>query len=51
MALDEWVVLPEDNSYPYELQEGILLASPRSGRIGCWLQCEGEEDAIQSNDQ
>lgn len=51
MTLDEWVVLPEDNSYRYELQEGILLVSPRPGRIGCWLQCEGQEDAIQSDDQ
>jgi Uma2 family endonuclease len=29
MTLDEWFALPEDNSYRYELQEGILLVSPR----------------------
>lgn len=29
MTLDEWFALPEDNSYQYELQEGILLVSPR----------------------
>ncbi len=29
MTLDEWMTLPEDNTYHYELQEGILLVSPR----------------------
>lgn len=29
MTLDEWVALPEDNTYQYELQEGVLLVSPR----------------------
>jgi Uma2 family endonuclease len=29
MTLDEWIALPEDNSYRYELQEGILLVAPR----------------------
>ena len=29
MTLDEWMALPEDNTYRYELQEGVLLASPR----------------------
>ncbi|MGH4005301.1 MAG: Uma2 family endonuclease [Pseudonocardiaceae bacterium] len=29
MTLDEWAALPEDNSYRYELQEGVLLVSPR----------------------
>ncbi|MGH3774720.1 MAG: Uma2 family endonuclease [Pseudonocardiaceae bacterium] len=28
MTLDEWAALPEDNSYRYELQEGVLLVSP-----------------------
>ena len=28
MTLDEWVALPEDNAYRYELQEGVLLVSP-----------------------
>ncbi len=32
MPLDEWVALPEDNSYRYELQEGVLPVSPRPGR-------------------
>lgn len=29
MTLDEWTALPEDSSYRYELQEGVLLVSPR----------------------
>lgn len=29
MTLDEWVALPEDSSCRYELQEGVLLVSPR----------------------
>lgn len=29
MTLDEWMALPEDNTYQYELQEGVLLVSPR----------------------
>ncbi|MGH3985613.1 MAG: Uma2 family endonuclease [Pseudonocardiaceae bacterium] len=32
MTLDEWAALPEDNTYRYELQEGVLLVSPRPGR-------------------
>jgi Uma2 family endonuclease len=32
MALDEWLALPEDNTYWYELQEGALLVSPLPGR-------------------
>jgi len=32
MTLDEWVALPEDNTYRYELQEGVLLVSPRAAR-------------------
>jgi Putative restriction endonuclease len=32
MTLDEWVALPEDNAYRYELQEGVLLVSPRAAR-------------------
>jgi Uma2 family endonuclease len=31
MTLDEWDALPEDNSAHYELQEGVLVASPRWG--------------------
>ncbi|MBV9140332.1 MAG: Uma2 family endonuclease [Pseudonocardiales bacterium] len=29
MTLEEWIALPEDNAYRYELQEGITLVSPR----------------------
>jgi hypothetical protein len=29
MTLDEWIALPEDNTYRYEPQEGVLLVSPR----------------------
>jgi Uma2 family endonuclease len=32
MTLEEFVALPEDNSARYELQEGILVVSPRSTR-------------------
>jgi Uma2 family endonuclease len=32
MTLDEWIALPEDNTYRYELQEGVLLVSPRPAR-------------------
>lgn len=32
MTLDEWVALPEDNTYRYELQDGVLLVSPRAAR-------------------
>jgi len=32
MTLDEWTALPEDNTYRYELQEGVLLVSPRAAR-------------------
>ena len=32
MTLDEWIALPEDNTYRYELQEGVLLVSPRAAR-------------------
>jgi Uma2 family endonuclease len=30
LALEEWVALPEDNSRNYELQEGVLIANPKS---------------------
>ncbi|PZS37462.1 MAG: Uma2 family endonuclease [Pseudonocardiales bacterium] len=30
--MDEWAALPEDNTCRYELQEGVLLVSPRPGR-------------------
>ena len=29
LTLAEWAALPEDNSAHYELQEGVLVASPR----------------------
>jgi len=29
MTLDEWIALPEDNEHHYELQEGVLVVSPR----------------------
>jgi Uma2 family endonuclease len=29
MTLDEWITLPEDNTFRYELQECVLLVSPR----------------------
>jgi Uma2 family endonuclease len=32
MTLDEWTALPEDNTCRYELQEGVLLVSPRAAR-------------------
>ncbi|SFP76981.1 Endonuclease, Uma2 family (restriction endonuclease fold) [Amycolatopsis arida] len=32
MTLDEFIALPEDNSYRYELQEGVLVVSPRAVR-------------------
>jgi Uma2 family endonuclease len=32
MTLDEWDALPEDNSAHHELQEGVLIASPKWGR-------------------
>jgi Uma2 family endonuclease len=32
MTLDEWDALPEDNAAHYELQEGVLIASPKWGR-------------------
>ncbi|MGH3941096.1 MAG: hypothetical protein ACRDTG_21145 [Pseudonocardiaceae bacterium] len=32
MTLDEWVALPEDNTYRYKLQEGVLLVSPQAAR-------------------
>jgi len=32
MTLDEFLALPEDDSARYELQEGVLVGSPRSGR-------------------
>jgi Uma2 family endonuclease len=32
MTLDEFIALPEDNSARYELQEGVLVVSPRSAR-------------------
>jgi Uma2 family endonuclease len=30
LALEEWVALPEDSSRNYELQEGVLIARPKS---------------------
>jgi hypothetical protein len=32
MTLDEWDALPEDNSAHNELQEGVLVVSPKSAR-------------------
>jgi Uma2 family endonuclease len=32
MTLEEFVALPEDDSARYELQEGVLVASPKWGR-------------------
>lgn len=32
MTLEEFVALPEENSARYELQEGVLVVSPRSAR-------------------
>jgi Uma2 family endonuclease len=32
MTLDQWDALPEDNSAHYELQEGVLVVSPRPAR-------------------
>jgi Uma2 family endonuclease len=32
MTLDEWDALPEDNSAHYELQEGVLVVSPKPAR-------------------
>lgn len=32
MTLDEFIALPEDNSARYELQEGVLVVTPRSAR-------------------
>lgn len=32
MSLEDWDALPEDNSAHYELQEGVLVVSPRSAR-------------------
>lgn len=32
MTLEEFIALPEDNSARYELQEGVLVVSPRSAR-------------------
>jgi Uma2 family endonuclease len=32
MGLDEWDALPEDNSAHYELQEGVLVVSPKPAR-------------------
>ena len=31
MTLDQWDALPEDNSAHYELQEGVLVVSPKWG--------------------
>lgn len=30
LTVEEWVALPEDNSRNYELQEGVLIARPKS---------------------
>jgi Uma2 family endonuclease len=32
MTLAEWDALPEDNSAHYELQEGVLVVSPKPAR-------------------
>jgi Uma2 family endonuclease len=32
MTLDQWDALPEDNSAHYELQEGVLVVSPKPAR-------------------
>lgn len=32
LTLDDWIALPEDNASHYELQEGVLLVSPRAAR-------------------
>jgi Uma2 family endonuclease len=32
MSLDEWIALPEDTEHHYELQEGVLVVSPRPVR-------------------
>lgn len=32
MTLDQWDALPEDSSAHYELQEGVLVVSPKSAR-------------------
>jgi Uma2 family endonuclease len=32
MTLDEWDALPEDNSAHYELQEGVLVVSPKPAK-------------------
>lgn len=32
LTLDDWIALPEDNTSRYELQEGVLLVSPRAAR-------------------
>jgi hypothetical protein len=32
LTLADWEALPEDNSTHYELQEGVLVASPRPAR-------------------
>jgi Uma2 family endonuclease len=33
LTLAEWEALPEDNSHHYEMQEGVLIARPRSGTL------------------
>ncbi len=32
LTLADWVKLPEDNTYRYELQEGVLVVAPRPAR-------------------
>ncbi|MGH3906130.1 MAG: Uma2 family endonuclease [Pseudonocardiaceae bacterium] len=32
LTLDDWIALPEDETSRYELQEGVLLVSPRAAR-------------------
>ena len=32
LTLDDWLALPEDEKSRYELQEGVLLVSPRAAR-------------------
>lgn len=49
MTLEEFITLPEDNSARYELQEGILVVSPRSARpnqIAVHRLCSQIDDQI-----
>lgn len=37
LSLEEWIALPEDNSRNYELQEGVLVANPKSHALHQWV--------------